>query len=52
MAAVAAVVCFALALTLSLAGIAHGHFDEQTFMLAGMLLLAVAAVYPGWPRRP
>ena len=50
--AVASVVCFALALILSLAGIAHGHFDEQTFMLAGMLCLALAAVYPGWPGRP
>ena len=50
--AVASVVCFALALILHLAGIASGHIDETTFMLAGMLCLALTAVYPGWPRHP
>jgi len=48
-AAVAAVVFFAVALILHLAGISHGHVDETTFMLAGMLCLALAAVTPGWP---
>ena len=48
MAAVLAVVAFALALILDLAGIASGHFDPETFMLAGMVLLALSV----WPRRP
>ena len=52
MAAIAAVVFFAVALILELAGIGHGHVDSETFMLAGMLCLALAAVLPGWPRRP
>ena len=52
MAAVAAVVFFAIALIFHLAGFGSGHLDETTFMLAGMLCLALAAVYPGWPGRP
>ena len=52
MAAIAAVVFFAVALIRELAGIGHGHVDSETFMLAGMLCLALAAVLPGWPRRP
>ncbi len=51
MLAVIAAICFAVALILHLAGVASGHIDEQTFMLAGMLFLALAAIYPGWPRR-
>ena len=47
--ALASVVFFAVALILSLAGISHDHLNEQTFMLAGMLCLALAAVTPGWP---
>ena len=52
MAAVASVVFFAVALILNLAGISHGHVDSETFMLAGMLCLALAAVLHGWPGRP
>ena len=52
MAAVAAVVFFAIALILHVAGLGSGHWDETTFMLAGMLCLALAVVVPGWPRRP
>ncbi len=52
MAAIAAVVFFAVALILELAGISKGHIDWLTFMLAGLLCLALAAV-PAWPwRRP
>ena len=50
--AIAAVVSFAVALILDLAGISNGHFNEETFMLAGMVFLALAACAPGWPRRP
>ena len=50
--AVLAAICFAIALVLHLAGLASGHFDETTFMLAGMLCLALAAITPGWPKRP
>ena len=46
--ALASVVCFALSLVLSLAGVAHGHLNEQTFMLAGMLCLALATP-ASWP---
>ena len=50
--ALIAVVSFAVALILDLAGISNGHFDPETFMLAGMVFLALAACAPGWPRRP
>jgi len=50
--AIAAVVLFAIALVLDLAGISHGHFDPETFMLAGLVFLALAACAPGWPHRP
>ena len=50
--AVGAVVAFAVALVLDLAGISNGHFDPETFMLAGLVCLALAACAPGWPRRP
>ena len=50
--AVLAAICFAVALVLHLAGAGSGHIDETTFMLAGMLCLALAAITPGWPRRP
>ena len=49
--AVASVVCFAVALIFHLAGFHSGHLDETTFMLAGMLCLALAVVLPGWPHR-
>ena len=45
---VASVVFFAVALILHLAGISHGHVDETTFMLAGMLCLALATP-ASWP---
>lgn len=48
--AVAAAIFFAIALVCHLAGFASGHLDETTFMLAGMLCLALAAV-PAWPWR-
>jgi hypothetical protein len=50
--AITAVVSFCIALILDLAGISNGHFDPETFMLAGMVFLALAACAPGWPRRP
>ena len=51
--AVLAAICFAVALVLHWTGGASGHIDETTFMLAGMLFLALAVVAPGWtwPRR-
>ena len=50
--AIIAVVSFSVALILDLAGISNGHFNEETFMLAGMVFLALSACAPGWPRRP
>ena len=50
--AILSVLAFALALILDLAGISNGHFDPQTFMYAGLVLLALAACAPGWPHRP
>jgi hypothetical protein len=47
--AIAAVACFAIALILDLAGISSGHAGPQTFMLAGLVFLALAACAP---RRP
>ena len=52
MLAVRAAICFAIALVLHLAGAGSGHLDVTTFELAGLLLLALAAVVPGWPRHP
>jgi hypothetical protein len=51
---IAAIVSFALSLILWLAGshINGGVFlTWQTFTIAGLLLLAVHVVVPGWPRR-
>jgi hypothetical protein len=49
---IAAIVAFALALILWLAQIHAGHaLTWQTFTIAGLLLLAVHMVAPGWPRR-
>ena len=49
--AIVAVVSFSVALILNLAGISNGHFDPETFMLAGLVFLALAACAPGWPHR-
>lgn len=51
---IVAVVAFALALVFRLAGVAQGVLlTWETFMLIGLLALAVAQVVPGWPwRRP
>jgi hypothetical protein len=51
MAAVFAVAFFIVAIILHVAGLGSGHWDETTFMLAGMLCLALAVLFPGWPRR-
>lgn len=49
--ALAAALAFTAALVLHIAGLGHGHWDVTTFMLAGLLLLALAgATWP--PRRP
>ena len=48
--AIAAVVCFAIALILELAGISKGHVDQLTFALAGLLCLALSGVQ-SWPWR-
>jgi hypothetical protein len=50
MAAIAAVVCFAIALIFHLAGFSHDHLDPETFKIAGLICLALWAC-PGWPRR-
>lgn len=50
--AVIAALCFFGALLLHWTGAGSGHIDETTFMLLGMLFLALAAIYPGWLRRP
>jgi hypothetical protein len=50
--AVAAAISSAVALVLDLAGISRGHFDPETFTIAGLLCLALAVLSPGWPRRP
>ena len=52
MLAVLAAICFAVAFVLHLAGAGSGHLDVLTFELAGLVFLALAAVAPGWPRRP
>jgi hypothetical protein len=54
-AAIAAVIAFAIALILDLAGVAKGHVNFTTFALAGLLCLALALVAPGgwlWRGRP
>lgn len=39
---------FAIALILDLAGVSKGHVDPATFMLAGLLFLALAGCPWGW----
>jgi hypothetical protein len=43
-----AALAFAIALILDFAGVAKGHFDPTTFMLAGLLCLALAGCPWGW----
>ena len=50
MSAIAAVVCFALAEVFHVTGFAKDHLDTWTFVIAGLLCLALWAC-PGWPRR-
>lgn len=50
MAAIAAVVFFAIAEILHWAGFGKDHLDPETFKLAGLICLAVWAC-PGWPVR-
>jgi hypothetical protein len=50
---IAAVVMFAIALILHIAGGGHGHLDVTTFTLLGLLFLAVHLMWPWTPwRRP
>jgi len=52
-AALLAVIFFAIALLMHLAGFGSGHLDVTTFELAGLLCLALAGCSWGWlPRRP
>lgn len=46
-----AALAFAVALILDFAGVAKGHFDPTTFMLAGLLFLALAGCPWGWVNR-
>jgi hypothetical protein len=48
---IAAIVAFALALLLELFDLAKGHLDYTTFVLIGLLCLAVHVVAGWWPRR-
>jgi hypothetical protein len=48
-AAVAAVVAFAVSLILDLADITKGHVNYTTFLIVGLLCLAIALV-TGWGR--
>jgi hypothetical protein len=50
--AIAAAVSFGVALVLDITGTGRGSTSPQTFMLIGLLCLALAAIFPGWPRRP
>lgn len=50
MSAIAAVVFFAIAEVFHLAGFSKDHLDTWTFVIAGLLCLALWAC-PGWPRR-
>jgi hypothetical protein len=43
-----AALAFAIALLLDLLGVSRGHVDATTFMLAGLLLLALAVAVPEW----
>ena len=51
LAAIAAVVCFAIAEIFHLTGFSSDHLDAEAFVIAGLLCLALWAC-PGWPRRP
>ena len=52
MAAIAAVVFFAIAEVFHVAGFSSGHiWNAETFIIAGLICLALWAC-PGWPRRP
>ena len=51
--AVASSFFLAAALFLDLTGLGRGHTDPQTFIIIGLLCLALWAALPGWPpRRP
>lgn len=48
---IAAIVAFAIALILDLADLGKGHISYVTFMLAGLLCLAIHGVTGWWPHR-
>lgn len=50
---IAAIVAFAIALIFQLTGSGSGHLNAETFVIAGLLCLAVHLVYPWqpWARR-
>lgn len=51
MSAIAAVVFFAIAEIFHVTGFGRDHLDAETFVIAGLLCLALWAC-PGWPHRP
>jgi hypothetical protein len=50
--AVASAVFLGVALVLDVTGTGRGSMTPETFTLIGLLCLALAVVFPGWPRRP
>jgi hypothetical protein len=53
---VVGIIAFVIALILDLAGISHGHVDENTFAIAGWLCIAIYLLrvwsWRGWATRP
>jgi hypothetical protein len=49
MAALLAIVCFAIAFIMQIAGWTHGNFNSLAVTILGLVFLAVALV---WPYRP
>ena len=45
---VLAVIAFAIALILDLAGVSKGRINENTFIIIGLLCVAVELVWPAW----
>ena len=48
---IAAIVAFAVALILQLASVHHGLLSAATFVIIGLLCLAVHTVTGWWPQR-
>jgi 1,4-dihydroxy-2-naphthoate octaprenyltransferase len=49
---VLAVIAFAIGLAMHIFGWGSGKIDETLFLFIGLLCMALAGVYGGWPRGP